>query len=168
MVTPRVTHKFLQDSIRSLRFDKIMDIYGMVFLHDLDIRSCKLREIDQKDPPQLVALYGKNAKRPEMARPLQLVKTFEQEVFPWGPAPSWQRIQELLNMECCTFMRAWEFNPEVETSLFQKLFKVFTQDLWLSIGSHIVEANTLPNPHSLEDAMRAWTPHAIETTLGKD
>jgi hypothetical protein len=168
MVTPQVTHKFLQDAIRSLRFDGIMNICGIVFLHDLEVRSCKLREIDRKDPAKLVALYGYKNKRAEVVRPLQITKTFERETFPWGPAPSWQRIQELLKTECSTFMRTWEFNPEVESSPYQKLFKVFTRDVWLSIGSHIIDANKLPNPRSLEEAMRAWTPHAIETTLGKD
>ena len=89
-------------------------------------------------------------------------------MFPWDPAPSWQCIQELLKTECSIFMRTWEFNPEVDSSPYQKLFKVFTWDLWLSIGSHIIDANKLPNPRSLGEAMCAWTPHAIETTLGKD
>ena len=83
-------------------------------------------QAEGKDPANLVALYGYKNKRAEVVRPLQITKTFEREMFPWGPAPSWQRIQEWLTTECSTFMRTWEFNPEVESSPYQKLFKVFT------------------------------------------
>jgi hypothetical protein len=174
MVTPRANHCCLRESIRNLRFEKIMERFGMVFLHDFDVQSCKLGEIGLKDPAELMDLSGCTVKHPHTSRnqptrPLQLSDGQDEEDFPWGRALSWQRIQDLLRTECCSFLRPLEFTHGLEEDgAYQKLFKVFTRDLWLSIGSHVVESNRLPKPRSLEGAIRTWTPQRIEQILGKD
>jgi hypothetical protein len=146
----------------------------MVFLHDFDFQSHRLAEIDQQDSQKLMDLGGPMIRHPQpshtqQTRPLQLSDGQDQEDFPWGQAPSWQRIQDLLRTECCGFLRRWEFTlGNGEYDAYQKLFKVFTRDVWLSLGSHVVASNRLPNPRSLEEAMRTWTPERIEQILGKD
>jgi hypothetical protein len=151
-----------------------MDRFGMVFLHDFDFLSHRLEEIDQQDTPKLIDLGGPTMKHPQPssnqpARPFQLSDGQDEEDFPWGRAPSWQRIQDLLRTECCGFLRRWEFTHGYgEYDPYQKLFKVFTRDIWLSLGSHVVASNRLPNPRSLEEAMCTWTPQRIEQILGKD
>jgi hypothetical protein len=175
MVTPRVDHDTLKDSIQSLRFDGIMDRFGMVFIHDLDLRSLKLPGIDQRDTAKLMDLGGNVIRRPpphhmkKIARPWQLGDGQHQNDFPWGPAPSWQRISDLLRTECCTFLRPWEYVHGNEGDIaFHRLFIRFTRDIWLSMGTRIVNANRLPNPRSIEDAMRTWTPQNIEQILGPE
>lgn len=157
------------ESFKDIRFCKFMEIFGMAFLHDLDVQSCRLRDIAQDDPADLVVLCGHVIPRTEAARPLRLHPVHEPEDFPWGQSPSWQRIQDLLRTECCTFLKKWEMAPGLlDHAPFHKLFTHFTADLWLSIASHIVDANKLPRPRTLEEAMQAWTPQRIEEVLGKD
>jgi hypothetical protein len=174
MVTPHITLNCLRDSTRNLRFNGVMDRFGMVFLHDLDIWSCKLGEIDQQDPAELTHLGGRVIQLPgsiqkKRTRPLQLGDGQDQEDFPWGQAPSWQRVLDLLATECCTFLRPWEFiHGKQDDGAFHNIFKVFTREIWLSVGSHFIESTRLPNPTSLEEAMRTWTPQWIEQRLGKD
>jgi len=170
MVTPRENHKCLRDSVRNLRFKGIMERFGMVFLHDLDVQSCKLREIDQQDATELTEIGGRAIKHPDnIARPWRLRDDHNQDDFPWGRAPSWQRVLDLLATECSTFLREWKFIHGHEGDrAFELLFKVFTRDIWMSLGNHVVESNRLPSPKHLEEAMRTWTPQMIEQILGKD
>jgi len=55
-----------------------------------------------------------------------------------------------------------------EDNAFHMLFKVFTRELWMSVASHVIDSNKLPNPKHLEEAMSTWTPQRIEQILGKD
>jgi hypothetical protein len=171
MVTPRENHQCLRESLKCLRFDGIVELFGMFFLHDFDLLSCHLEEIGEKDPTELKDLGGHTPSHSgsRTSRPLQLSDRHDDDEFPWGRALSWQRVQDLVAMECCSFLRPWEFTQEQEEdSISKKLFKVFTRDMWLSLGAHVVESNRLPNPRSLEEAMRTWTPQRIQQILGKD
>jgi len=170
MVTPQENHKCLIESVRNLRFKGIMERFGMVFLHDLDVQSCKLREIDHQDATELTEIGGRTVKHKEnITRPWQLCNSHDQDDFPWGRALSWQRVVDLLATECSTFLRPWEFiHRQEDDRAFISLFKVFTRDIWMSIGSHVVESNRLPSPNHLEEAMRTWTPQKVEQILGKD
>ena len=170
MVTPRENNKCLTESLKSLLFNEIVDRFGMFFLHDFDLLTCHLEEIVEKDPKEVMDLGGHtvNHSGSGTRRPLQLSDGHDREEFPWGRALSWQRVQDLVAMECCSFLRTWEFTHSEDYSISQKLFKVFTRDMWLSLGAHVVESNQLPNPRSLEEAMQTWTPQRIEQILGKD
>jgi len=166
MVTPRVNYNCLKESIRNMRFDKVMQLFGMVFLHDLNLHSCTMEEIYQQDLPELRDL---GANHQPGVRPFQLANCPGQRECPWGASPSWQRIVDLVRTECCTFLHPWKFLPgQQDDNPYQTIFKIFTRDIWLSLGTHIVESNRLPNPQSLEEAMRTWTPSRIEEILGKD
>jgi hypothetical protein len=174
MVTPRENYDCLRESLRSLRFQGTRDRFGMFFLHGFDLPSCHLEEIPQDDPKELIALGSGKLNYPALvkkktSRPLQLSDGHDQEEFPWGKSLSWQRIQDLIATECCSFLRQWKFtHGQEEDNISKKLFKVFTRDMWLSLGTHMVDSNRLPNPRSLEDAMQTWTPQKIEELLGKD
>lgn len=171
MVTPQGKHKCLTESLKSLRFDGIVDRFGMFFLHDFDLLTCHLEEIDEQDPREVKDLGGHthNHSGSRTSRPLQLSDGHDHEEFPWGQALSWQRVQDLVATECCSFLSPWKFtHQEEEDSISKKLFKVFTRDMWLSLGAHVVESNRLPNPRSLEEAMQTWTPQRIGQILGKD
>jgi hypothetical protein len=174
MVTPLVKTTFFQDAMRDLQFQGIIGRFGMFFLHDFDLSSCLLKEIEQEDPEHMNALYGPVLKRAKLttvsrrARPLQLLDTGGNIDFPWGRAPSWPRIQELLQTECSTFLRPWEFQPELEDDLSQRLFIVFTRDLWLSLATHIICKNQLPQPQSFLEAMYVWTVVNVQSLLGKE
>lgn len=173
MVMPQVNYHCLRASLQSLHFKGTMNHFGMFFLHGFDLPSCHLREIDQQDPKELMVV-GSTLKYPRLAPkktgwPLQLTEGHDRENFLWGELLSWQWIQDLLETECCSSLCPWEFDcGEEEDTICKKLFKTFTQDIWLSLGAQVVESNRLPNPQTLEDAMWTWTPQCMEQILGKD
>jgi hypothetical protein len=174
MVTPQVKHKFLSTALRDLNFKGVMVHFGMFFLHDLNIRSCVLKEVSGEDCADIISLHGhalrKEINRPSKAkRPLQLVGLDAHEEFPWGEEPSWPRIQQLLRTECCDFLRPWIMDPEQQAEDFvQRLFITFTRDVWLSMSSHVVDERLLPHPISLEEAMHTWTAESVERVVSKD
>lgn len=176
MVTPQVHLRCLRESLHSLRFLGIMNRFGMFFLHDLNLQTNHLEEIDHQDVPEIMVLQGHHKRNPQAskkkmdARQFRLWDDDPEEDFPWGKTPSWQRIQDLVATECHDFLRPWKFTfeQEDEDHIYKKLFKVFTRDMWLSLGNHVIESTRLPNPRTLKEAMCTWTTKKIEQILGKD
>jgi hypothetical protein len=76
---------------------------------------------------------------------------------------------ELLKTECCSFLHPWKFiHVQDKDHTFHMLFKMFTQDIWLSVASHVVSSHKLPNLKHLKEAMSTWMPQRIKQILGKD
>lgn len=173
MVTPRITHTFLTDALRDIRFNTVMDRFGMFFLHDLKIKEGKLKELVMEDTPEALHVYGKALRRkaPLTVRSNQVNPINQRELFPWGPNPSWTRIQRLLTEEPVAFLQTWvlEVDWEKPTHLqCELLFVQFTCDLWLSLAEGFSSLALLPKPRTLEEAMQTWTVEGIFEVLGQE
>jgi hypothetical protein len=174
MVTPRITQSFLGVALRDLRFNTIMNRFGMFFLHDLEIRTGTLKELHPEDTPAVLHAYARSLKSLKKktltnAQPHKRVTVSDEREFPWGPNPSWTRIQQLLDTEPESFLlqhlnNSWKNPTHVQCEL---LFIQFTTELWLSLADSFVSAGMLPKPKTLEDAMGTWTVTNIQAVLGE-
>lgn len=45
-------------------------------------------------------------------------------------------------------------------------FIAFTRNIWLAISNNIVSKPLLPDPQTLEDAMKVWSVEAVSNLLG--
>jgi hypothetical protein len=176
MVTPRIKYTFLREALRDLRYASVMERFGIFFLHDLRVRDgvLFLKELPEEDSAEVVQLYGSSLKRPQVSKasqPHRLLQSHETDAYPWGPDPSWTRIQKLLETDPKNFLRKWELaedweDPEVFRA--ELLFIDFTTQLWLSISDHFASSGLLPQPATLKEAMKVWTISEIINVLGAD
>jgi hypothetical protein len=175
MVTPRIKYTFLNDALRDLRFGSVMWRFGMFFLQDLKVKKgvLFLKELPEEDSAEVVHLYGRSLKprAANIKQPHHLIPIYQQENYPWGPDPSWSRIQKLLETEPENFLGEWRLDDDwrdPEQFQTELLFVSFTCQLWLSIAETFASSGVLPKPATLEDAMRTWTVPGIESILGSD
>ena len=173
IVNSRTTHTFIQDAFRDLCFIPIMERFGMFFLHQLNIKAGTLKEISQEDTPDVIHAYGKSLKKSlaPPPRPHQVTAANHAQMYPWGPKPSWPRVQQLLDTEKAAFIQKWEFSPEsMEVSKLQSelLFVQFTCDLWLSLADGFAAPGVLPKPKTLAEALCSWAVSSVQDILGAD
>ena len=172
MVTPRISHKFLRQALQHLQFRTISDRFGMFFLHKLKIKEGLLEDILSEDTQEVRLTYAKalTKKKAQPAHPHKMDDANDRKAYPWGPSPSWTRIQELLDTEPESFLRKWKPDSNWKEPNHQQctdLFILFTRDLWLSLAEGFASLALLPKPKTLEEAMQSWTVPKIKQILGE-
>ena len=60
--SPIVKLKYLNDTLRDVHFEEIMEDYGMLFLHDLDLEHHCILGIPSPDPVACKEVMSRNGK----------------------------------------------------------------------------------------------------------
>lgn len=173
MITPLIKTGFMHTAMYNLQFASVIGQFGMFFLHDLQTSELTLKEISSDDPDDVRAIYGQylRPRKQKNLRRLRILNTGFTEDYPWGENPSWPRIQQLLLEEPTQFIRHWDTSLWMdlpEYGICHQLFISFTRELWLAVAESVVATPILPNPLTLEDAMKVWSVGDISALLGEE
>jgi hypothetical protein len=165
MVTPRVTHNFLAEALRDVRFEEVMMSFGVFFLQELDMENGLIPDIQEEDDLEVQRTYGKAAINKAFQKQatsncpsLALKKHALEKEYPWGASIPWKVLEELLSTVPDQFLSPVDFDESslgLQESKF--LFIQFSGEIWLSAHSYYLKGGQSPELHTLQDAINMWT-----------
>jgi len=171
MVTPCISHQFLAQSLRDIQFEEVMMGFGMFFLHDLDLATIALSDI-QEDDAEVRRIYGNaliahgKTKAQQKVPPLALTTQAQQKDYPWGSSIAWKELQEILSTIPHQFLKAVQFDHDTLHLLESKLlFTQFSQEIWLSIHPSYLKGGQCPHLDNFKSAIDLWTVEGLKTVI---
>jgi hypothetical protein len=168
-IPSKKTH--LTAALRDLNSEAVIERFGLLFLHDLDINQGRLHTIEQEDNDEVHRAIGLHKKRRKVTVK-RLPTGFQANTgtapnnsHPLGTRPTWGQIQECLKHNPVSLFRNWEYNAnwdaDDDTS---DLFVQFTNDFWLALNRKAL-SEEVPDVLNLEDAMRLWSAASVHQKL---
>jgi hypothetical protein len=183
LFTPPIVNTYVRESLWLLRFQNIVERFGMFFLHDLDMNLdiCvpEIRDWDDADVFRTMGV-SQNAKIKFARRhglSSKLLPHANREEYPIGRDPTYQTLQSALKREPWNIMRKWEWMNDLEefgmaedgsiAQIASMLFQKATGHLWLLLnkGWTYGEDVALINPKDLREAMECWSLDKIHRRL---
>ncbi|KAA1480062.1 hypothetical protein DENSPDRAFT_756950, partial [Dentipellis sp. KUC8613] len=167
--TPTYVPRHTLDSLQDISAKNIMERFGMLFLHDLDIHSKDEAyfTLQDQDTADVLASMGKLERRKPrpQAKPDPLPSSDE---YPLGSEPTLVELRHIIHHEPWKMMTPFVYLPfwsQHEEAC--RLFILFTGQmfLFLSQGWFINPKIRDKDPLSLEDAMNLWTPSSLYGNL---
>jgi len=160
-ITPIVMDPDLRYNLKVLHFEAISSRFGCFFLHDLDLANGKLKEVQQKDPPQMLVRMGiKSAQKRRGKSP-------DPELLPSQDSLTWKELGLLVNSEGDSRARIRNFVWDplwLAYSDARALFCDFTYQYWMLMGDKVFIQLT-EVPPTLEQAMKLWTLKSVKDRL---
>jgi hypothetical protein len=164
--SPIVKLKYLNDALRDVRFEEIMDDYGMFFLHDLDLEHHCILGIPSTDPVACKEAMSRNGKghKPLMVAPPP--SSGPSGLYPIGDSPAWAEIKAFIGRGAQTFMYAWVWDPDWDGvhEIAAQLFVRFSREYFVTLKDDALRADA-PSPTCLKEAMEAWAVVELSNTL---
>ncbi len=166
IVTPRAKELELLETMRELRFQEIMNTFG-IFYMDISPIDLSCLQIPAKDSPILVQkfkspLWPITASKPKISR-LALVRSQLSQRYPWGDSLGIKLLRELINAEP-RFFSPPQFlteddmrHPDSAT-----IFRLFSTDIWKLVGSSFHGIPDGTNVVDLTSAMKVWTLESLK------
>lgn len=175
IVTPPVKTQFLKNSLEQIRFQEIRSRFGIFFLHGLRIERGILEEVSSEDGQEVINFYGKSLIRRQhvakesTATHLARHNKHTDDAYPWSTHISWKTLKSLLANFPREFLRPSPLNLTRQPSyhLSGVLFCTFTTDIWLLVSESYATRRSLPQPHSLEEAIKAWSITSVKELLNE-
>jgi len=169
MVTPRILHQFLARSLRDIRFEEVMMGFGMFFLHNLDLETMALPDI-QEDDAEVRKVYGNAVNSHERRSSAQqtvpllaLTAQAQQKDYPWGSSITWSNLEEILSSVPHQFLKPVEFDDNsLHLQESKLLFTQFSGEIWLSIHPSYLKGGQCPCLDNFKSAMELWTVEGIK------
>lgn len=170
VVNPTIVPAFLRANLRALRFEEIKAVYGMFFLHDLDLDHYDIPEIDEVDSKEVHELMGHPERKSKSRRTavhhsdsLAIVSPD----FPLGPNPSWDQVTEMLATHPLRMIKPWTYPATAQvTQKASALFITFSTQFWYGLHQSFLGSEQRPQPQTLEAAMGCWSLQSLQTLLG--
>ena len=105
--SPIIKLKYLNDALRDMHFEEIMEDYGTFFLHDLDLEHHCIHGIPSTDPVACKEAMSCNGKghKPLMVAPPP--SSGPSGLYPIGYLPAWAGIKDFMGRGAQAFMYAW-------------------------------------------------------------
>ena len=153
---PHVRH-----ALAHLEAQTVMNNYGSLFLHDLDLSTqTVLPEIQEHDTEDILRLLGlsksssKRVRQPRRVNPIPETSIG----YPLGPAPSWSEIARFIEDNPEGFTRPYVFELYIsDTTKAAILFRSFTIQIWLLVHDSWLMNKHFSAPKTVEEAMEFWT-----------
>ena len=163
VTTPQAKHGFLHDALADLKFGPIIERFGMFFLHDLDLDTCFVPEIDGEDGQEAKRLFKTTGKAAHHI-PMVSVPT---ALHPLGCAPTWAQVVMTMDANPTQLIWGWVWDDSwASNRTAASLFIDFTVDMWLSLNPNpgLLQVDP-PYPQTLEDAMKTWSAESLLATF---
>ena len=173
--SPIIDKPYLAAALRDLRYQEIMQGFGMFFLHELDTDLTVINQIETVDPEECRKYFlntnnhGRSLNKFQVKIP-EPPNTSATLQYPCGETPdypTWQRT--LLNsQEPACLVTQWSMEEDFADCighLATELFMGFTMDLIHAITLDYVKGGYPEAPRSLEEAMGLWTVERLDGLL---
>lgn len=171
MTTPLPKRTFMNETLANIKFALVIGESGMFFLKGLNLEALTVEDVDSSDPAEVIYMY-KGLKKAPSRGPVPNRTTLAESIlnheFPWGSTMSWTMIKVALENQPSRFIRGWMMDPSWDLDSqgqAARLFIIFTRDVWLAIGEQFASLELLPDPTSLNEAMKAWSVESVNTLL---
>ena len=164
--SPIAQQKYLREALRDVRFQEVMNDYGMFFLHDLDLDRHCIHEIPTEDPYDCKIAMSFKGKVPKPLTVAQTPNSQPSGLYPLGDTPAWPEVKAFIGRGANVFMNEWVWDPEwdEENPMAAQLFVRFTREYFATLKLDALRADA-PSPTSLHDAMKACTVDEMIITL---
>ena len=129
--SPIAQQKYLWEALQDVRFQEVMNDYGMFFLHDLDLDHHCIHEILTGDPYDCkIAMSFKG----QVPKPLTVAQTPNSQP-PLGDTPAWPEVKAFIGWGANVFMNEWVWDPEwdEENPMAVQLFVQFTREYFATL-----------------------------------
>ena len=159
--THTIPPSHVRNSLAHLQAQTIMNNYGTLFLHDLDLAiKTVLPAIQEYDTEEVLRFMGFSKDNPRKHRqPRAPQVTPETSVaYPLGPTPTWREVMDAIETNPEGFTSPYTYDIFISDSTKAALlFRAFTLQLWLLLNQSWVLGGDISAPETLEDAMDFWT-----------
>lgn len=167
--TPMMVPAHVIKSLADLQLRQNRSRFGMMFLHNLDIKSSSLAllDIDDEDTADVLAVlkirkkYKPRSRSPESRRRLSSV------TYPLGEYPTWNAVQTAVRDEPWNVIRQYTELHLPLHIIVQRAFKAFTQQMWDNLNTAHLSDRAAPTVFTLESAMKAWSLGNVYDTIMK-
>jgi hypothetical protein len=167
IVTPTATEVDLLQTMRELRFQEVMNTFG-IFYMDISLINLSCSEIPGEDSPLLINKFKtpflpKSPSKQKISR-LALVASRLSQQYPWGDTIGIRQLQELINT-CPSQFLAW---PAFLTEDDMKhpdsagIFRAFSIQIWLLSRDYFHAIPGDINVSDLTAAMKVWTVEGLK------
>jgi hypothetical protein len=165
--SPDIKNKpYLWDALRDVCFQEVMSDWGMIFLHDLDLKHHRILEIIVSDPDKYRAAMSRDGKVPKILPTPQPPSSTPSGLYPLGDDPVWLEVKAFIGKGAQEFMHCWVGYPKwgEEDSAAARLFTCFTREFFETLKIDVLCVDS-PSPICLEDAMELLSVKGLSTTL---
>jgi hypothetical protein len=152
---------YLREALEDVQMDAVMYRFGAFFLHELDIKECRLSVLRQKkDGPEI--LYHMDADRKDRQRRrqrLHIPNTYANETYPLGENPPWNDIVRSIKGNPTVLMKPFAttqfWSPDEPA---YRIFVAFTGDMIDSVNLEMWKGQSRPSrPKDIQQALQFWS-----------
>ena len=166
LFTPTMVNPYVNQSLAQLQFKKVVDRFGMFFLHDLNLRRKSILkgvlEVDELAVRRILgAPLTKRRAKPEMP------KMSAETGFPLGQAPPWEEVKQIIAAEPWKMIKKWTWPEDLEETVSGdpeqmarqagRLFMLFTIQTWSSLQPAWLNGRDPIIATTARDALSLWT-----------
>ncbi|KAF8870254.1 hypothetical protein BD779DRAFT_1681314 [Infundibulicybe gibba] len=169
--TPKIVQPYTNEALAMLRYKNVVSIFGMMFLHGLDLtKDPCLEEVHTTDPLVVLDLMGviPPAKRAHLA----LGGHEALDRFPLGAWPTWKQIKICIAtvprklIESPRIPEEWINDSDSPIlTLAINIFKQFTHHIWICLHDTWVYPDAMQIPGTLQEALECWTLDSVYVRL---
>ncbi|KAI0323641.1 hypothetical protein GY45DRAFT_1264276 [Cubamyces sp. BRFM 1775] len=169
--THTIPPQHVRASLAHLQAQTIINNYGTLFLHDLNLSAIPMLPAiqDHDDETVFRTLEISIAARTDIRkRRVQPVPNVASAGYPLGPSPAWADIANAISSHPEGFVQPYQFDLYIpHTTTAARLFILFTFHAWSMISNAWLINSSITCPSSLEDAMEYWTIGAARGSLAR-
>ncbi|KAI0737445.1 hypothetical protein C8Q80DRAFT_1276446 [Daedaleopsis nitida] len=158
--TPTIIPQPVRNSLALLSAQNIINRFGILFLHNLDLSDRlvipEIQEFDDEDVRRTLGFHTSTKRR---KRPCQPQQPYNRSVaYPLGTSPTWRELAEAIDITPEAIIKDWSMPFHVDTNpLANRLFVNFTQQVWFLLKDSWKTPASKSPITSIEDAMTVWT-----------
>jgi len=160
-ITPIVKDPDLRADLCCLQQHPVSERFGCFFLHNLNLSTAELPEINEKDPPNLLCRMGIEAGQAKQ----EDAQALKPPTRPTADGVTWAQLKTLIIQgDKRAAILPFEFDPLwVAYSVAQTIFCTFTNEFWALVPDAKFEK--LPRLVTLEAAMKMWTVQSVQSRI---
>lgn len=166
--TPIEVPAFVNESLALLNARQLVDRFGMLFLHNLNLRRDNpLEDIQSEDDFGVLQAIGITDNLKKGKARLPTPQPEDNDIYPLGLNPTWKEIITCFRETPWLLMRSWAWRAEWSqlNNHAIKLFLLCTNHLWMSLNSQWLFTGSAPLSTTLEEAMKSWTVGEVHNTI---
>ena len=169
--THTIPPQHVRASLAHLQAQTIINNYGTLFLHDLDLSTIPMLPAiqDQDDETVFRTLEISTEARTDIRkRCVKPVPNVASVGYPLGQSPAWADIANAISSHPEGFVRPYQFDLYIpHTTTAARLFILFTFHAWSMVSDAWLICTAITCPSSLEHAMEFWTIGAARGSLAR-
>lgn len=159
--THTIPPQHVRASLAHLQAQTIINNYGTIFLHELDLSAIPMLPPVQDEDDEVIFRtmnITTEARKNLGKRRVQPISNAPSVGYPLGPTPTWKAIADAISSHPEGFVQQYQFDLYIpHTTIAARLFILFTFHAWSMLSNAWLIIPAISCPSSLEDAMEFWT-----------